>query len=108
MLEIKDKLPMDRPQEFCQCVGATLAKVMGGSSGVLMAILWSGMATSFKKSGGGSWAAQGPKAFKDGLQAMMDAGGASAGARTMLDALLPAADALLAGNGFSGASKAAE
>jgi dihydroxyacetone kinase len=112
VMEMKDKLPLNDPMAFCQCLGAVLAKVMGGSSGVLMAIMWSGMATSLKKQieGGAanSWAACGPKAFRDGLQAMMDAGGASPGSRTMLDALVPAADELLAGKGFAGAKAAAE
>merc|ERR1712232_1132236 len=72
-------------------------------SGVLMAIMWSGMATSFQRQIDAS-----PKAFRDGLQAMMDAGGASLGSRTMLDALVPAAEEILAGNGFAGAKKAAE
>lgn len=110
ILEEKDKLPMEDPQAFCQCVGALLGKVMGGSSGVLMAILWSAMANSLKKQGTLTWGTgeQAAQAFKDGLQAMMDAGGAKAGSRTMLDAMLPAADALIAGKGFAGASKAAE
>merc|ERR1712046_476888 len=51
---------------------------------------------------------QGPKAFMDGLQAMMAAGGAKTGSRTMLDALVPAAEALLADKGFAGAKTAAE
>jgi len=108
VLEMKDKLPMADPQAFCQCLGAILSRVMGGSSGVLLAIMWSGMATSFKKQGAKTWSDAGPRAFKDGLEAMMLAGGASPGSRTMLDALVPAADALVAGTGFAGAKKAAE
>merc|ERR1712217_141730 len=74
----------------------------------LMAILWSGMATSFEKSSKKTWKEQGPQAFMDGLREMMEAGGANTGSRTMLDALVPAAEALLAGKGFAGAKAAAE
>merc|ERR1712151_51689 len=77
-----------------------------------MAIMWSGMATSFQRQIDAgvenSWSASGPRAFRDGLQSLMDAGGASTGSRTMLDALVPAAEALLAGHGFSGAKAAAK
>lgn len=108
VLAMKEKLPLADPTALCQCLGAVLSKTMGGSSGVLMAILWTGMATSFEKSGKKSWKEQGPKAFMDGLKEMMEAGGASTGSRTMLDALVPAAEALLADKGFAGAKAAAE
>jgi len=107
VLAMKDKLPCADPTAFCQCLGAILHK-MGGSSGVLMSILWSGMATSFERSGKKSWKEHGPQAFMDGLKEMMEAGGATTGSRTMLDALVPAAEALLANKGFAGAKAAAE
>merc|ERR1712048_608120 len=66
------------------------------------------MATSFEKQKSSSWEKGGPQAFMDGLDAMMAAGGASTGSRTMLDALVPAAKALVAGKGFAGAKVAAE
>merc|ERR1711971_688483 len=109
VLAIKYELPMADPKAFCQSMGAVLSKTMGGSSGVLMAIMWSGMATSFQKQidagSKNTWSDAGPKAFRDGLQAMMDAGGASLGSRTMLDALVPAAEEFLAGGSFEGARK---
>jgi len=112
VLEAKDKLPMADPKRFCDCIGSLLGKTMGGSSGVLLAIMWAGMATSFEKQGREqgkqSWEAAGAKAFMDGLEAMMAAGGASTGSRTMLDALVPAAKALVDGKGFAGAKLAAE
>lgn len=55
-----------------------------------------------------SWSTSGPRAFMAGLEAMMQAGGAGKGARTMLDALLPAAEALLAEQGLKGAAEAAK
>merc|ERR1711948_224018 len=79
---------------------------MGGSSGVLMSIMFMGMAADFEKSGKG-WKDGGGNAFKHGLNAMMAAGGATTGSRTMLDALVPAADALVAGGGWADAKNAA-
>merc|ERR1712060_135612 len=86
VLEAKDKLPMANCKQFCTCLGSILGTTMGGSSGVLMAIMWTGMATSFEKQGVNSWKSGGAQAFMDGLDAMMAAGGASPGSRTMLDA----------------------
>eukprot|EP00747_Dinoflagellata_sp_TGD_P064877 gnl/TRDRNA2_/TRDRNA2_154102_c1_seq1.p2 gnl/TRDRNA2_/TRDRNA2_154102_c1~~gnl/TRDRNA2_/TRDRNA2_154102_c1_seq1.p2 ORF type:complete len:268 (+),score=73.73 gnl/TRDRNA2_/TRDRNA2_154102_c1_seq1:120-806(+) len=132
VLEEKDKLPLADPKATCACLSSILGKVMGGSSGVLMSIMFMGMEESFARqtkppagavtrrrsamlpayfvepSGSkGSWAVSGAEAFADGLDAMMDAGGAKPGSRTMLDALVPAAEALAAGKGFAGAKAAA-
>merc|ERR1712087_366104 len=89
-------------------MGSVLGKVGGGSSGVLLSIMFMGMASSFAKSGKSTWQDDGAQAFMDGLQAMMDAGGAKKGSRTMLDAMVPAAEALLAGKGLAGAKDAAQ
>merc|ERR1711862_765548 len=77
-------------------------------SGVLLSIMFMGMQASFAKSGKKTWAEGGAQAFQDGLQAMMDTGGAKAGSRTMLDAFLPAAQALADGKGLAGAKEAAQ
>jgi dihydroxyacetone kinase len=102
----KEKLPLADPAATCSCLGAVLGKTMGGSSGVLMSIMFTGMAASFRK-GKNSWAEGGGQALTDGLQAMMDAGGATTGKRTMLDALVPAAQAIKDGKGLAGAKEAA-
>lgn len=107
VLDEMDKFPLADPNKLCRALGATLSKAMGGSSGVLLSIMFMGMQASFQKSGKKNWADGGPQAFKDGLQAMMDAGGATTGSRTMLDALVPAAEALIDGKGFAGARDAA-
>eukprot|EP00913_Durusdinium_trenchii_P014776 g13859.t1 len=78
---------------------------MGGSSGVLLSIMFMGMSSHWES--GSNWSSL-PEAFKAGLQAMMDAGGASPGSRTMLDALVPAADALIEEKGLTGAAAAAK
>mmetsp|Transcript_92948 Transcript_92948/g.240096 ORF Transcript_92948/g.240096 Transcript_92948/m.240096 type:complete len:634 (-) Transcript_92948:176-2077(-) len=103
-----DKLPLADAKATCECLSSILGKTMGGSSGVLLSIMFMGMTASFEKAGGKAWAEAGPQAFMDGLQAMMDAGGARTGSRTMLDALVPAAEALVAGKGLVGAKEAAE
>lgn len=108
ILALKDKLPFADPQATCSYLSLSLGKSMGGSSGVLLSIMFMGMANSFKGSDKKSWAEGGAQALMDGLQAMMDAGGAKKGSRTMLDAMIPAAEALLAGKGLAGAKEAAQ
>eukprot|EP00435_Cladocopium_sp_Y103_P048366 s217_g14.t1 len=105
ILEKQEQLPMADPKAFCACLSDLLGKTMGGSSGVLLSIMFMGMSSHLDGSNG--WSA-GPAALKAGLQAMMDAGGAAPGARTMLDALVPAADALVEQKGLAGAAAAAK
>lgn len=105
ILEKQEQLPMADPKAFCACLSDLLGKTMGGSSGVLLSIMFMGMSSHLD--GSNSWSS-GPAALKVGLQAMMDAGGAAPGARTMLDALVPAADALVEQKGLTGAAAAAK
>jgi len=107
VLEMKGALPLADPKATCSCISSLLGKTMGGSSGVLMSIMFMGMATSFERAEKKAWSEAGAPAFMDGLQAMMDAGGAAQGSRTMLDALVPAAQALMDGRGLAGAKEAA-
>lgn len=107
VLEMKHALPLADPKATCRCLASLMGKVMGGSSGVLMSIMFMGMADSFETSGKKDWKGGGAKALMDGLKAMMEAGGAVRGSRTMLDALVPAAEALLANGGLSAAKEAA-
>jgi dihydroxyacetone kinase len=72
---------------------------MGGSSGALLAIFFSAAASALAKQGSLT------EAFGHGLERMTTYGGAKPGDRTMLDALVPAIDAL--GGGVSAAAKAA-
>ncbi|KAF4656647.1 hypothetical protein FOL47_008823 [Perkinsus chesapeaki] len=68
---------------------------MGGSSGVLAAIFFTAVAKV------GDWS---PAAVKAGVDAMTLYGGASLGSRTAMDALIPYAKALSAGDGLVGAA----
>jgi len=100
------RLPLADPKATCACLSDILGKTMGGSSGVLLSIMFMGMSSHFAGSQNG-WKDAGGKAFMAGLQAMMDAGGASKGSRTMLDALVPAAEALANGKSLAEAAAAA-
>jgi triose/dihydroxyacetone kinase / FAD-AMP lyase (cyclizing) len=74
---------------------------MGGSSGVLLSIL--AAATGSALATGKPW----PSALRAGTERMRFYGGANPGDRTMLDALLPAVEALEAGGGLVAAADAA-
>ncbi|GBR03103.1 dihydroxyacetone kinase subunit DhaK [Asaia siamensis] len=97
ILKALDSLPLASPQKLLATIGRLLARHSGGSSGVLLSIL----ATT----------AGHDENWREGLQkgaAQMQAyGGAHAGDRTMLDALLPAIEALNAGKSPAAAAAAA-
>lgn len=77
----------DLPALFT-AIGALLARVMGGSSGVLCSIGCTAMGIALRH--GDPVAA----ALAHGIERMQTYGGARQGDRTMLDALIPAAEAL--------------
>lgn len=91
-----DRLPLASPQHLCATIGRLLARNAGGSSGVLLSIMFAtaGQTPDWKKG------------LEAGLQRMQSYGGASPGDRTMLDALLPALAALKDGS-LSDAARAA-
>ncbi|KAF4727503.1 hypothetical protein FOZ63_026102 [Perkinsus olseni] len=72
---------------------------IGGSSGVLAAIFFTAVAKA------GDWSAA---AIKAGVEAMTFYGGASVGSRTAMDALIPFANALSAGQSVEEAADAAQ
>jgi dihydroxyacetone kinase len=76
-----------------------MTRTMGGSSGVLLAIFFAAASQSADK----GWQA----ALQAGLDRMMAHGGAKPGDRTMIDALLPALNALSKSSSISAAAKAA-
>lgn len=96
-----DTLPMADGADLFEMLSDIKAKLMGGSSGVLFAILFANASTAFKAQA--DW----PKALTAGLEAMMKYGGAKVGDRTMIDALAPAFGALTAGKGLDVAATAA-
>ncbi|MGG6898607.1 DAK2 domain-containing protein [Rhizobium sp. BR 315] len=76
-------------------------KAMGGSSGVLFAIMMARSADAYRQSR--DWVA----ALSEGLEAMQQYGGAKLGDRTMIDALSPALAAVGGGEGMASAAAAA-
>ena len=96
-----NKLPLANTGDAFNAISNTLTTSMGGSSGVLLAILFAAAGVAAHE---GQSAAN---AVKAGLVKMKQYGGANLGDRTMVDALEPAFDALVAGKGLAFAANAA-
>ncbi|MEP2030149.1 MAG: dihydroxyacetone kinase subunit DhaK [Paracoccaceae bacterium] len=93
-----DRLPLaDMPQLF-RSIGSELSQSMGGSSGVLLAIF-------FAAAGDAAESGNTVTALRAGLDRIQNVGGAVPGDRTMIDALMPALEALP--RGLEAAAKAA-
>jgi dihydroxyacetone kinase len=94
-----DQLPLADHTQLLRAIGLELSQTMGGSSGVLLAIFFTAA---------GDAASSGltmRDALRAGLDRMQQIGGANLGDRTMVDALMPALDALAVG--LPAAAKAA-
>ena len=99
LIDAMDTLPLADHTQLYRAIGLELSQTMGGSSGVLLAIF-------FAAAGDASSSGLPMKdALKNGLDRMRQIGGANPGDRTMVDALLPALDAL--DNGIEAAATAA-
>jgi len=94
-----DDLPLDDLPALLAGIGVTLSQVMGGSSGVLLAIFFAAAGDAASRGAGLQ------PALQAGLRRMQQIGGAQLGDRTMVDALSPALDAL--GPGVERAAAAA-
>ncbi|MTD29038.1 dihydroxyacetone kinase subunit DhaK [Erwinia sorbitola] len=95
------QLPLNQPEALLTVVGDKLATIMGGSSGVLMSIMFT---TAGQQLAQGVSLAQ---ALTAGLERMQHYGGAKVGDRTMIDALQPAFAALLNGDDLTAVAAAA-
>ena len=95
-------LPLRSPPLLLLAVAAAVSESMGGTSGALYELGLRAAANCLQQ--GEDWVA----AFSAAVRAVQFYGGARAGYRTMLDALLPAEAALVAGGGLSEAAAAAE
>lgn len=87
-----DRLSTGDPALLADELGDILARDMGGSSGVLLSILFTATAAALRE------AQPAAAALAAGVERMQDYGGASVGDRTMLDALSPAIEALQEGS----------
>jgi len=93
LVDALDRLPLADQTQLYRAIGLELSQTMGGSSGVLLAIF-------FAAAGDASASGQDPiGALKAGLDRIQEVGGARPGDRTMIDALLPALEALPRGLG---------
>jgi dihydroxyacetone kinase len=99
LTEALDRLPLADLTQLYRAIGLELSQTMGGSSGVLLAIFF---AAAGDASGSGRDAVG---ALKAGLDRIQQVGGARPGDRTMIDALLPALEALP--EGLAAAARAA-
>lgn len=89
-----DTLDLDHPARALTQVFALLRRSLGGTSGPLYAVFVLRAATSLAQESSVDAPEAWARALRAACDGMMELGGASAGDRTMLDALLPAADAL--------------
>jgi len=94
-------MPLAKLDQFFAAASGSFTRSMGGSSGVLMAILFA--AAGHAAASGATW----PKALQAGLDKMMAYGGALPGDRTMVDALVPALAVLVKGESVQSAAQAA-
>ena len=92
------KLPLADNASLLASISDLLGKSMGGSSGVLLAIMFAAAGQALKA--GGSL----PAALQAGLTRMKEIGGAKTGDRTMIDALEPALAALAGGKSLANAA----
>ncbi|ORM55994.1 dihydroxyacetone kinase [Pantoea conspicua] len=97
-----NQLPLNALPDLLAVTGERLATVMGGSSGVLMAIFFTAAAQQL---------AEGdalPAALQQGLEKMKQYGGAQQGDRTLIDALQPVIEAMVAGKSLAEVAAAAQ
>ncbi|MEZ8988286.1 DAK2 domain-containing protein [Vibrio breoganii] len=99
-LEAK-QLPLQDKAKLMTTIADCLTSVMGGSSGVLLSIMFTAAGRDYEHSDSL------PKALQAGLGQMMAYGGAKPGDRTMIDALHPALEAWVQ-DGFVAAIDAAK
>ncbi len=88
LISAKDRLPLADPAQLFGAIGQELGQIMGGSSGILLAIFFTAAGDTLAT--GKSLQA----ALLAGLDRMKSVGGASVGDRTMIDAMEPALNAL--------------
>ncbi|QNA82656.1 dihydroxyacetone kinase subunit DhaK [Sphingomonas sp. So64.6b] len=90
-----DALDPAHPAVMLEQISAILRRSVGGTSGPLYAALTLAVAISLREEGGILALADWARALAAGCQAITDLGGAKHGDRTMLDALVPATEALV-------------
>ncbi|GJE48130.1 Dihydroxyacetone kinase [Methylobacterium tardum] len=97
-----DRLPQADPAALCRALAERIGRAVGGSSGVLGSIFFAAAASAL--SDGAAW----PDALAEGVARVQGYGGADRGDRTLLDALIPAVEALKTGDLQAAAEAARE
>lgn len=101
VLEDVERLPLADAPALCAALSERLSRVMGGSSGILLAIFAAAMGARVGEPA--DWRA----ALRAGVERLEEYGGAREGDRTLLDALVPALAALEGGADLHAAAVAA-
>ncbi|XP_054802697.1 putative 3,4-dihydroxy-2-butanone kinase [Prosopis cineraria] len=95
ILEDIKNYPLNDAAETVNEIGSSMGRVMGGTSGILYTIFCKAASTKLKSSShSGITAKQWAEALAASIAAISKYGGASAGYRTLLDALIPASSVL--------------
>ncbi|XP_057767610.1 putative 3,4-dihydroxy-2-butanone kinase isoform X2 [Salvia miltiorrhiza] len=95
ILEDMKNYPLNDPAETVAEIGSSIRKVMGGTSGIIYDIFFKAAYAHLKaNSHAGITALQWAGALEAAIAAVSKYGGAKAGYRTLLDALIPASSAL--------------
>ncbi|XP_057767608.1 putative 3,4-dihydroxy-2-butanone kinase isoform X1 [Salvia miltiorrhiza] len=93
--DMKKFYPLNDPAETVAEIGSSIRKVMGGTSGIIYDIFFKAAYAHLKaNSHAGITALQWAGALEAAIAAVSKYGGAKAGYRTLLDALIPASSAL--------------
>ena len=101
VLRVMNQLPLNNAKETLESIGRIFSREAGGSSGVLMSILFTGAANDFEKN------QHLGQALLAGVNKMKQYGGAKIGDRTMIDALEPAFSLLANNSSIQEAAQAA-
>jgi len=100
-------IPTDHPVLMFAALAEAISASMGGTSGVLLELMFRKMSATLSRCDRIS-EKELALAFQAGVDAISLYGGAKVGARTMLDALVPAATSLVANGDLSEAAKKAQ
>ena len=90
----KGTIPLDHPVPMFSALADAVSKSMGGTSGILIELMLRKMSSTLSRADNID-VAELCEAFQAGVDAVSLYGGAKVGARTMLDALVPSAQALV-------------
>jgi dihydroxyacetone kinase len=96
VLEILPSCPLDDPATTLHELALIVQRALGGTSGPFYAMFLL-RAAAYLRSNSPEAATTWPQALRAGVAGIEELGGAAAGDRTMLDALVPASEALTSG-----------